>query len=497
MAVPYHTHTFEIPTASKADVEAGTRDDVAATPAALGSAATKDVSYFATASQGGNADTAVQSVNGKTGTAITLDKSDIGLGSVDNTSDINKPVSTAMQAALDAKADATSLGTAAYSNTDAFATAAQGVKADSAVQPARLISTGTGLTGGGNLSADRTLALNAASIASLAKADSAVQPSRAVNAGAGLSGGGDLSTDRTLALNSASLSSLAKADTALQAPGGSTGQVLTKNSETDNDVSWQTVAAATAVSYAPQSLNSAQQAQARANIKAPTGDIRNVLINPLFSINQRSVSGTVTLTAGNYGHDRMKAGASGCIYTFSTNNGVTTINITSGSLQQIVEASCFAGRAGTYVLSWSGTAQGRIGAGSYGTSGNVSATCDGSANVTVEFSTGTLSLPQLERGYVTDFSTRHIQQDQAICLRYFQRISSIEMQAQPVTGNPIRCTTLLPSRLRSAPTITYMSSIGSGIVVTSSSIFDRLYFAAFPDATGVASVSAVFMDAEL
>ncbi|WPM81173.1 hypothetical protein R5W60_05625 [Brucella pseudintermedia] len=268
MAVPYHTHTFEIPTASKADVEAGTRDDVAATPAALGSAATKDVSYFATASQGGNADTAVQSVNGKTGTAITLDKSDIGLGSVDNTSDINKPVSTAMQAALDAKADATSLGTAAYSNTDAFATAAQGVKADSAVQPARLISTGTGLTGGGNLSADRTLALNAASIASLAKADSAVQPSRAVNAGAGLSGGGDLSTDRTLALNSASLSSLAKADTALQAPGGSTGQVLTKNSETDNDVSWQTVAAATAVSYAPQSLNSAQQAQARANIGA-------------------------------------------------------------------------------------------------------------------------------------------------------------------------------------------------------------------------------------
>lgn len=44
----------------------------------------------------------VQSVNGKTG-AVTLDKSDVGLGNVDNTSDVNKPVSTAQQAALDNK----------------------------------------------------------------------------------------------------------------------------------------------------------------------------------------------------------------------------------------------------------------------------------------------------------------------------------------------------------------------------------------------------------
>lgn len=46
----------------------------------------------------------VESVNGKTG-AVTLDKSDVGLGNVDNTSDANKPVSTATQAALDDKLD--------------------------------------------------------------------------------------------------------------------------------------------------------------------------------------------------------------------------------------------------------------------------------------------------------------------------------------------------------------------------------------------------------
>lgn len=45
-------------------------------------------------------------VNGKPLTGdIVLDKSDIGLGNVDNTSDINKPISTAVQAALDQEQD--------------------------------------------------------------------------------------------------------------------------------------------------------------------------------------------------------------------------------------------------------------------------------------------------------------------------------------------------------------------------------------------------------
>lgn len=45
---------------------------------------------------------AVTSVNGQTGT-IVLGKADIGLPSADNTSDVNKPISSATQAALDAK----------------------------------------------------------------------------------------------------------------------------------------------------------------------------------------------------------------------------------------------------------------------------------------------------------------------------------------------------------------------------------------------------------
>lgn len=50
-----------------------------------------------------NSSQAVTSVAGKTG-AVTLVKADVGLSNVDNTSDLNKPISTATQTALNAKA---------------------------------------------------------------------------------------------------------------------------------------------------------------------------------------------------------------------------------------------------------------------------------------------------------------------------------------------------------------------------------------------------------
>ncbi len=61
----------------------------------------------------------------------TLDKTAVGLSNVDNTSDASKPVSTATQTALNGKADETIT-----------------------------ISAGTGLTGGGDLTANRTLSAN-------------------------------------------------------------------------------------------------------------------------------------------------------------------------------------------------------------------------------------------------------------------------------------------------------------------------------------------------
>jgi hypothetical protein len=150
-----------------------------------------------------------------------------------------------------------------------------------------------------------------------------------------------------------------------------------------------------------------------------TSNPKNKIINGNFNINQRVVSGTVTLAAGAYGHDRWKAGASGCTYTFATVEGVTTLTITAGSLQQVIEGSAF--KTGTHTLSWTGTAQGKIGAGSYGASGTTG-TATGGTNLTIEFNTGTLSLVQFEEGSnATTFEQRPFALELLMCQRYYEK----------------------------------------------------------------------------
>ncbi|MFQ6183661.1 glycosyl hydrolase family 28-related protein [Sinorhizobium meliloti] len=111
MAVPYHTHTFEIPVASDAEAAAGVISDKVVVPSNLGTAAVEDASAFATAAQGALADSSVQ------------------------------PADLATVATSGAYADLSgkpTLGTAAAANTTDFATAAQGATADTALQPAAI-----------------------------------------------------------------------------------------------------------------------------------------------------------------------------------------------------------------------------------------------------------------------------------------------------------------------------------------------------------------------
>jgi hypothetical protein len=144
---------------------------------------------------------------------------------------------------------------------------------------------------------------------------------------------------------------------------------------------------------------------------------RNKIINGNFGVNQRGVSGTVTLAAGAYGHDRWKAGSSGCTYTFATSNNVTTITITAGSLMQVIEGLNL--QSGTHILSWQGTAQGRIDSGAYGASG-ITGTAVGGTNQSIEFSTGTISKVQYEEGSIaTPFEHRPIGLELALCQRYY------------------------------------------------------------------------------
>jgi hypothetical protein len=69
---------------------------------------------------------AVSSVAGKTG-AVTLAKGDVGLGNVDNTSDLSKPISTATQTALDSKISTSGVaGDILYHNGTTFVKLAKG-----------------------------------------------------------------------------------------------------------------------------------------------------------------------------------------------------------------------------------------------------------------------------------------------------------------------------------------------------------------------------------
>lgn len=151
----------------------------------------------------------------------------------------------------------------------------------------------------------------------------------------------------------------------------------------------------------------------------PAISYRNRLRNSRFSINQRAVSGTVTLGVGAYGHDGWKAGASGCTYTFATSAGLTTITITAGSLSQVIEGNDVEG--GTYCLSWTGTSTGRLNnSGAYGSSG-LTGTLTAGSSAYVEFSTGTLSAVQLEPGSVpTPVERRPYALELSICQRYYQ-----------------------------------------------------------------------------
>jgi len=148
---------------------------------------------------------------------------------------------------------------------------------------------------------------------------------------------------------------------------------------------------------------------------------KNRIINGGFTYNQRVQVSGVALTAGVYGHDRFKAGAGGCTYTFVQGlEGVnTTVTITAGTLVQIIEG-CNVVDSGTYVLSWTGTAQGRLNGGTYGTSGTVTVTgWVPGTNLPVEFGLGTVGSVQLERGgKATSFDYRDHGGELRLCQHY-------------------------------------------------------------------------------
>lgn len=154
----------------------------------------------------------------------------------------------------------------------------------------------------------------------------------------------------------------------------------------------------------------------------------NRIINGSFAVNQRGYASGAALVAAAYGHDRWKAGASGCTYTFTATQPDTTITITAGSLTQIIEAGMIEG--GVYTLSWTGTAQARVyqgtPTGAYAASPIVTASLTAGTNTIVEFNAGTLVRAKLEIGSVaTPFNRQSLAKSLADCQRYYQQLGGI------------------------------------------------------------------------
>ena len=199
--------------------------------------------------------------------------------------------------------------------------------------------------------------------------------------------------------------------------------------------------------------------------------MRNKIINGAFMVNQRDyVSGAAT-TVGQYTLDRWKVTGTGGI-AFTTVNNKTTLTIPVGqTIQQVIEGLNL--QSGNYVLSWEGTAQGRIGSSSYGNSGVVTATIIGGTDTTIEFGEGTVSNVQLELGTVASpFEHRPYGIELLLCQRYYERIINGDLAGGAFSSTNLFASLRYNVEKRATPTLTsinngsWVGNNGGGILHT-------------------------------
>jgi hypothetical protein len=145
---------------------------------------------------------------------------------------------------------------------------------------------------------------------------------------------------------------------------------------------------------------------------------RNKIINGNFAINQRAyVSGTATSGANQYTLDRWRVVTSGQNLAFTASSNGNIVTAPAGGIEQVIESLSIEG--GTYTLSWTGTATGAVNGSAISNGGQV--TLPANTNATIKFSSGTVSLVQLEEGsVVTPFENLPIGTELALCQRYYE-----------------------------------------------------------------------------
>jgi hypothetical protein len=150
------------------------------------------------------------------------------------------------------------------------------------------------------------------------------------------------------------------------------------------------------------------------------GDLRNLIVNGNFAINQRVYgSGQPTTVANQVTLDRWRVVTSGQTITFGPGFPDRVVNCPLGGLEQIVEGEWVA--PGVYTLSWVGTATAKVNGAAIANGGSTGA-LPGNTIINVQFASGTVSRAQLEAGTIaTPFQRRPPGVEMMLCLRDFAK----------------------------------------------------------------------------
>jgi len=234
-------------------------------------------------------------------------------------------------------------------------------------------------------------------------------------------------------------------------------------------------------------------------VPAASSGMRNLLINPGFTINQRGyVSGTATTVANQYVLDRWLVPTIGQSLTWTDSVGVRTVTCPASGIFQFLEPSAFPGTQ-TYTLSWSGTASGfiyQVGPGFTAVSNGGSVTIPGNVSTYVHFTGGTVSNPQLEPGPVaTAFERRPIALELAMCKRYFQWVPFHALFVATIASQNFNVPVTW-SEMRASPTVSTIQADPLLSQVTSNTSTTAIYQATpYGGALGMISTAAGYAQA--
>lgn len=191
---------------------------------------------------------------------------------------------------------------------------------------------------------------------------------------------------------------------------------------------------------------------------------RNLFRNARFLVNQRGFVSGASLAAKAFGIDGVAGGPSGATVAYA-NDGAGLfdryLDIATGSIVLPISGTDIAG--GNYRLSYEGTAQYRIWAGtpsgSYATAfrsaGGAAVFLTAGVDAFVEFTGGTLLRPQLEIGNLGPFERAPLGLERVRCLAFFERRTAQHLGPGTVFSGVGMGAYIYYAYKRTAPTLTF------------------------------------------